>query len=54
MKRMNQNALSRAFHEIEANPPAVLEQTRRKKGAAAADRQRVAIAIAKSRKAGRK
>lgn len=41
--------LSAAFHEMKKNPPKVLEKTRRKHGAAAAERQRVAIAMSKAR-----
>lgn len=41
-----------AFHEVKENPPKVLAKTRRKSGAALANRQRVAIALSKARKAG--
>lgn len=40
--------VKRAFQELEARPPAILAATRRKKGAKAANRQRVAIAFAKA------
>lgn len=40
------------FSEIKQNPPAVLAKTRRKKGAARANKQRVAIGLSKARAAG--
>lgn len=40
------------FHELEASPPKVLAKTRRKSGAARANKQRVAIALSKARRAG--
>lgn len=39
-----------AFREVFSNPPAVVARTKRKKGAAAARRQKIAIALSKSRK----
>jgi hypothetical protein len=48
----SEKKIAAAFHEVHANPPAVVAQTRRKKGAAAADRQRTAIALSKARAAG--
>ena len=44
-------ATKAAFDEMKANPPAILAKTKRKKGAKAADRQRVAIGLAKARRA---
>lgn len=41
--------MQRMGHEMKHNPPAVLAKTRRKKGAKAADRQRVAILLSKAR-----
>lgn len=40
------------FHELKVNPPAILAKTRRKKGPAAAEKQRIAIGLNKSRTAG--
>jgi hypothetical protein len=44
------SARKKAFHEVHANPPAIVAKTRRKKGAAAAKRQMVAIALSKARR----
>ena len=41
-----------AFHEVEEDEPEVVGTTRRKKGAKAAQRQKVAIALSKARQAG--
>jgi len=41
-----------AFHEVEEDEPEVVGTTRRKKGAAAAGRQKTAIALSKARRAG--
>lgn len=38
--------------ELKTNPPAVLARTRRKRGRKAAEKQRVAILLAKARKRG--
>lgn len=38
-----------AGHEIKENPPRILAKTRKKKGAKAANKQRVAIMFSKSR-----
>lgn len=46
--------LSRVGHELKTNPPKVLAKTRRKKGKAAANRQRVAILLSKARVEGAK
>lgn len=39
-----------AFHEVHANPPAIVAQTARKEGPAQAKRQMVAIALSKARR----
>jgi hypothetical protein len=39
---------SAAFHEVKANPPAILAKTAKKSGAAQANRQRIAIALSKA------
>jgi len=39
-------------HEMKVNPPRILAKTRKKKGAAQAENQRVAILLSKARKAG--
>jgi len=39
-------------HELKHNPPKVLAKTRRKKGKAAAAKQRVAILLSKARERG--
>lgn len=39
-----------SFREVFGNPPAVVERTRRKSGAEAARKQKVAIALSKARK----
>ena len=44
--------LSGIGEELRDNPPDILTKTRKKKGAAAADRQRVAILLNKAREAG--
>lgn len=40
-----------AASEVHRNPPAILARTRKKKGKAAAERQRVAIMLSKARRA---
>ena len=40
--------LAAAFHELKANPPAVLAKTAKKSGSAQANRQRIAIAFSKA------
>jgi hypothetical protein len=47
---VNKPKLSKAFKELKKNPPFVLRKTRRKKGKARANKQRVAIAYSKARK----
>ena len=49
-----QKRLHSAFSEEKKNPPAILAQTRAKKGAAAANKQRIAIAFSKARAGGKK
>jgi len=44
--------LQAAFHEVKHNRPAVVSKTARKKGAGAAHKQEVAIALSKARRAG--
>lgn len=44
--------LKEAFGEIKRDPPAILAKTRRKKGPAQANKQRVAIGLSKARQAG--
>ncbi len=44
--------LSSVGRELKRNPPAILAKTRRKKGARAANRQRVAILLNKARERG--
>lgn len=41
-----------AFHEVDKDEPAVVGATRRKKGAKAAGKQKVSIALSKARRAG--
>lgn len=41
-----------AFHEVDEDEPEIVGKTRRKSGAAAAKRQKVAIALSKARRAG--
>ena len=42
--------LAAAFHEIKKDEPAIVGKTRRKKGAEAAQKQKVAIAFSKARR----
>lgn len=44
--------LKAAFSEVFAKEPKIVAKTRRKKGATAARKQKIAIAFAKSRRAG--
>ena len=44
--------LENVGEELKNNPPSILEKTRRKKGAEAAEKQRVAILLNKARKRG--
>lgn len=50
----SQSILKRVGHEIKTNPPRILAKTAKKKGAAAAKKQKVAILLSKARKAGAK
>lgn len=43
-----------AFHEVKANPPAIVAKTRKKSGVVRAGKQSVAIALSKARQAGAK
>ena len=53
---MPQTRSARIIHamgrEMKANPPGILAKTKAKKGAKAAEKQRVAILLNKARKAG--
>ena len=40
----------KAFREVEKNEPAIVGETRRKKGKAAAEKQKIAIALSKARR----
>jgi hypothetical protein len=40
--------LAAAFHELKANPPAILAKTAKKSGAARANAQRIAVALSKA------
>ena len=44
--------LSGIGKELKENPPKILEKTRKKKGAKAANKQRIAILLSKAREAG--
>ena len=46
--------LHRIGAELRDNPPRILEKTKKKKGAKAAERQRRAILLSKARRAGAK
>lgn len=48
----SRNKIKAIGHELKVKPPRVLAKTARKKGAKAADRQRVAILLSKARAAG--
>jgi len=48
----SQRLVRNAFREVTANPPSQLAETRRKYGPVRAEKQRVAIALSKARKAG--
>jgi hypothetical protein len=53
-KTKSKGKVEAAFREMKKNPPAILAKTRAKKGAAAAEKQRVAIGLSKARAAGAK
>lgn len=48
-KSRKRQTLAAIFGELKDNPPSILAKTARKKGKAAADKQRVAIAMSKMR-----
>ena len=48
----DQKILRAAGHEMKVSPPKILKKTMRKKGAAQAEKQRVAILLSKARAAG--
>ncbi len=50
-KKMSDREIDRAFREVDKNPPVVLKRTRAKKGAKAAQKQKVAIALSKAQEA---
>ena len=50
--KTSKGKIAEAFHEVHANEPKAVAATRRKKGSAAAEKQRVAIALSKARAAG--
>lgn len=52
MPRNGSEIIRTIGHELKVNPPKILARTRRKKGKAAADRQRTAILLSKAREAG--
>ncbi len=45
--------VQKAFKEVKKNEPAIVGETRRKKGKKAAEKQKVAIALSKARRAGK-
>ncbi len=45
-----EKAKKAAFSEVAANPPAIIAKTRAKKGAKAARKQAIAIALSKARR----
>lgn len=51
-KRKSRSITDRTFGEVFANEPKVVAKTRRKKGAGAARKQKIAIALSKARRAG--
>ncbi|MGI0014039.1 MAG: hypothetical protein ACREBU_11440 [Nitrososphaera sp.] len=50
----SERAKKRAFREVEQNEPSIVGKTRRKKGAKAAEKQKIAIALSKAREMGAK
>lgn len=52
MDRTKSKLLQRAFHEVKHNEPRAVAATRRKKGSKAAQKQKIAIALSKARRAG--
>ena len=51
-KSGHDSKVEQAFHEVKHNEPAVVAETREKKGEEAAEKQKVAIALSKARAAG--
>ena len=49
-----QEKIAEAGHEMKMSPPKILAKTRRKGGALAANKQRIAIMLSKARQAGAK
>ena len=54
MAKKKNSKLEAAFREVHADTPEAVKKTARKKGKAAAEKQRVAIALSKARAAGAK
>lgn len=52
MAATTKGKVAAAFHEVHENEPAVVASTRKKKGAEAARKQTVAIALSKARASG--
>jgi hypothetical protein len=48
----SQRKIAAAFREVNRNEPAIVAQTRRKKGTTAASKQKAAIALNKARASG--
>jgi len=53
-KTKSEKKVEAAFHEVHHDTPAIVSHTAKKFGKADAERQRVAIALSKARKAGAK
>ena len=51
-KNKRDSSILAVAEEMEMRPPHILEQTRRKKGKSAAEKQRVAIMLSKARRRG--
>lgn len=51
-ERKGATILRSVGHELKVNPPKILAKTKRKKGAAAAEKQRTAILLSKARRRG--
>lgn len=51
-KSASDRKVAAAFHEVHENTPGIVKKTTAKKGKAAGERQRVAIALSKAREAG--
>ncbi len=52
--RKRKMSVKAAFREVTKNPPKILAKTRRKKGATAARKQKIAIALSKAGKSKKK